>query len=288
MPSRLRISAVLLLPLLAAPACAHSQVIQSLGSSVVAAADSAQHDAVRSAASAAAAATTNFRAPEPLDVPFASRRDSLEWVAARNRADGASGFRIVVSLRDRQLWVIDGEDTLRTAPVAVGKGTTLDYKGKTWTFKTPRGVRKVLGKESDPVWIPPEWHYAEVAEEHGFKLAHLSATRPTHVDDSTTLVVRDQLVGTLGADSVFTPLPTDEEIIFGNTLYVPPLGTKNREIDGELGRYRLMLGDGYLLHGTPHEESIGRAATHGCVRLLDDDIEWLYYNVPVGTKVYLY
>jgi lipoprotein-anchoring transpeptidase ErfK/SrfK len=28
--------------------------------------------------------------------------------------------------------------------------------------------------------------------------------------------------------------------------------------------------------------------THGCVRLPDDDIEWLYNNVPLGTKVYLY
>jgi L,D-transpeptidase YbiS len=30
------------------------------------------------------------------------------------------------------------------------------------------------------------------------------------------------------------------------------------------------------------------AATHGCVRLRDDDIEWLYEHVPVGTKVYIY
>jgi L,D-transpeptidase YbiS len=50
----------------------------------------------------------------------------------------------------------------------------------------------------------------------------------------------------------------------------------------------LNLGDGYLLHGTPYKESIGLAATHGCVRLRDEDIEWLYDHVPVGTKVYIY
>lgn len=287
MTRRFRIFAVLWLPLLAVPACAHSQVIPSLGSSVVAAADSAQQAGV-TAAAAVAAAATNIKPPAPLAAPFRSRKDSLQWVAARNRADAATGFHVVVSIRDRQLWVINDGDTLRTASVAVGRGTTLDYKGKSWTFRTPRGVRKVLGKESDPVWIPPEWHYAEVAEEHGFHLVHLSMKHATRVDDSTSLVVRDSVVGTIGPDSTFTPLPTDDEIIFGNTLYVPPVGTRNREIDGELGRYRLILGDGYLLHGTPHEDSIGRAATHGCVRLLDDDIEWLYYNVPVGTKVYLY
>ena len=30
------------------------------------------------------------------------------------------------------------------------------------------------------------------------------------------------------------------------------------------------------------------AAPHGCIRLRDEDIEWLYENVPVGTKVYIY
>ena len=33
---------------------------------------------------------------------------------------------------------------------------------------------------------------------------------------------------------------------------------------------------------------IGLAATHGCVRLRDEDIEWMYENIPIGTKVYVY
>jgi len=57
---------------------------------------------------------------------------------------------------------------------------------------------------------------------------------------------------------------------------------------GELGHYRLALGDGYMLHGTPYKASIGSSVTHGCIRLHDEDIEWLYENVPVGTRVYLY
>ena len=47
-------------------------------------------------------------------------------------------------------------------------------------------------------------------------------------------------------------------------------------------------GDGYLFHGTPLKNSIGLAATHGCIRLRDEDIEWMYENVPVGTKVYIF
>jgi lipoprotein-anchoring transpeptidase ErfK/SrfK len=99
--------------------------------------------------------------------------------------------------------------------------------------------------------------------------------------------VRDGEVGLIEGGT-FAALPTDEHIIFDSTLYVPPLGTKNRMVEGELGKFRLNIGDGFLLHGTPYKSSIGYAATHGCVRMRDQDIEWLYELVPVGTKVYIY
>ena len=34
--------------------------------------------------------------------------------------------------------------------------------------------------------------------------------------------------------------------------------------------------------------AIGHATTHGCVRLRDADVTWLYEFVPVGTRVYVY
>ena len=80
----------------------------------------------------------------------------------------------------------------------------------------------------------------------------------------------------------------DEHVVFDNTLFIPPAGTKQRSIQGELGHFRLALGDGYLFHGTPYANSIGSSVTHGCIRLNDDDIEWMYENVPVGTRVYIY
>lgn len=219
---------------------------------------------------------------------FHSKRDSVNWTLAKARADKAGGYRVVVSLFDRRLWVLSGEDTVRVAPVAVAKGTTLEFAGKSWNFRTPRGVRKVLAKDSLPIWTPPDWHYAEVAAEHGLKLAKLPLKKPVKLKDGTFLVVRDSLVGVMGGDSVFAPLPTDEEVVFDSVLYIPPVGTRNRQIDGELGRYKLDLGDGYLLHGTPNEATIGRAATHGCIRLRDEDITWLYENIPLGTRVFIY
>ena len=39
------------------------------------------------------------------------------------------------------------------------------------------------------------------------------------------------------------------------------------------------------MHGTPNPESVGRAASHGCIRLYGHDIEELFSRVTVGTPV---
>jgi lipoprotein-anchoring transpeptidase ErfK/SrfK len=209
-------------------------------------------------------------------------------VRTRLAADRDPDLRIVVSLNDRKLWALIGSDTLLTAPVAVSTDETLSYAGKSWTFETPRGTRTILGKRENPVWIPPEWHYAETAQEYGFKLAKMKPGR-TMLSDGNWLEVRKGQVGVVnGQTAEFALLPTDEEVIFDSTLFIPPVGTLNRRVEGELGKNMLDTGNGFLFHGTPHKASIGTAATHGCIRLRDDDIKWLYDMMPVGARVYIY
>jgi hypothetical protein len=220
---------------------------------------------------------------------FKSRKDSLEWRAARAVAMRSTGYRVIIDLFARELYVLDRDDTLRVAPAATAMNATLSYGGRTWRFETPRGVRTVRGKDKDPAWTPPEWHFAEVALEHGLKLRSMAAGQQIRLKDGTILTSKRDEVGIIRkGEKTFVPLVLDEHVVFDNTVFIPPQGTKHRSIKGELGHYRLDLGDGYLLHGTPYARSIGAAVTHGCVRLADDDIEWLYENVPVGTKVYIY
>jgi L,D-transpeptidase-like protein len=223
------------------------------------------------------------------EISFRNAADSVDWEHARALAERAREFRIVISLFDRKLWLMEDTLTLMTAPAAVASGMTLDYAGRSWTFRTPRGRHQVLRKSADPVWTPPEWAYAEVAAEYGLKLGRLTAGREVPLHDGSRLAVRDTLVGViLPGSREFAVLPTDEHIVFDNTLYIPPYGTANRRVAGELGRYALDLGDGYMIHGTPNPSSIGRAITHGCIRLADSDIAWLYEIVPEGTPVYIY
>lgn len=69
---------------------------------------------------------------------------------------------------------------------------------------------------------------------------------------------------------------------------VPPLNSPIRKVKGHLGKYALDLGDGIMIHGTEEYDSIGRKASHGCIRLPDDMLETLYKEVPVGTDVYIF
>ena len=244
-------------------------------------------DAITIASSVRRMADSLARSGAPVPT-FRSQADSLTSIRTRIAADNARDFRIVISLNDRKLWALIGPDTLLRAQVAVSSDETLEYAGRTWRFETPRGIRTVLAKRESPVWSPPDWHYAETAREHSLKLASMSPGR-TVLSDGRWLETRDGVVGVVDpATKEFAVLPTDEHIIFDSTLFIPPVGSVNRRIEGQLGHHMLDTGNGFLLHGTPYKASIGTAATHGCIRLRDADIEWLYEMVPVGTKVYIY
>ena len=41
------------------------------------------------------------------------------------------------------------------------------------------------------------------------------------------------------------------------------------------------------IHGTPDAASIGYSASHGCIRMLVPEAEWLFERVEEGTPVYI-
>lgn len=56
--------------------------------------------------------------------------------------------------------------------------------------------------------------------------------------------------------------------------------------DNPLGAYAINLSaPGYLIHGTNRPRGVGMQVTHGCLRMLPEDIEWLFPRVPVGLPV---
>lgn len=69
---------------------------------------------------------------------------------------------------------------------------------------------------------------------------------------------------------------------------IPAVNDPDRIVREVLGKYALILGNGYKIHGTKYTELLGTHFTHGCVSVGDKDLEYLYRNVKVGTKVYIY
>ena len=67
-----------------------------------------------------------------------------------------------------------------------------------------------------------------------------------------------------------------------------PSNYGDRVESGMLGAYALAIGNGYLIHGTLYTRLLGRNVTHGCVRVGDGDLEYVFKNTPIGSKVIIF
>ena len=218
---------------------------------------------------------------------------------------------IVVSTAENRLYVRRAGRTIFRAVCSTGKGTSLtDASGRTMVFETPTGKFRVVSKEENPLWVPPDWHFLEEARKKKKVLIRLN---PGDVIDARTgepvsaratggvwgsadsesgsgrvLKVRNNSVVEVSADGSERELPPGKMIETGNAIVVPPTGAPQRKFDKVLGKYRLNLGGGYGIHGTMYPDQLGRAVTHGCVRLGDADMENLFSMAQVGDQVLIY
>lgn len=55
--------------------------------------------------------------------------------------------------------------------------------------------------------------------------------------------------------------------------------------DNPMGLYAIYIGKLYAIHGTNADFGIGLRVSQGCIRLRNQDIKYLFDNVPVGTRV---
>jgi lipoprotein-anchoring transpeptidase ErfK/SrfK len=218
-----------------------------------------------------------------------------------------TGQTIIVSTEENKVYVRKDGQKVFEAVCATGKGTTLALDGKTLVFDTPIGKFKVRSKEENPVWVPPDWHYVEMARKEGMRVVHLnpggrvdaSSGEPTGRrsegiwswfgggNSGPVLRLKGKTVVKDYGDHA-EELPPGKVIIAGDAIVVPPVDSPQRHFDKVLGRYRLNIGDGYAIHGTQETDTLGQRVSHGCVRLGDDDIAKLYAMSNVGDEVIIY
>ena len=68
---------------------------------------------------------------------------------------------------------------------------------------------------------------------------------------------------------------------------IPPEYADERYARGMLGDYALYISDEIAIHGTYDESSVGRASSHGCIRMTNADIAVVFPLVQVGTPVFV-
>lgn len=144
------------------------------------------------------------------------------------------GILITVDTEENILYLFKDGQLIRKDRAATGMDKVLTKGKRTFVFRTPRGIMRVLNKIVDPIWTKPDWAFLEKGE---------------------------------------TP---------------PSWNSPKRKERGTLGKYALDLGDGILIHGTNDPKSLGKKASHGCIRLGDAMIKVVYQHAPVGTPVYVY
>jgi len=149
----------------------------------------------------------------------------------------------------------------------------------------------VIEKEESPAWVPPDWHYIEQAHKRGLGVVRMARGQTIAGANGTMYYVHGSDIIKQYADgrTEAVGLPKEgRELVINGSVIIPPFGTNQRRYMDVLGTRRLKMPDGYAIHGTNNPSSIGRAVSHGCIRMLNADIEYLYPLVPVGTMVYIY
>jgi L,D-transpeptidase ErfK/SrfK len=162
-------------------------------------------------------------------------------------------------------------------------------------------VDRWLPLEGDPVWVPGQFILPQARREglvlnlpelRVYHFPRAEQNEPATVETYPASIGRMDWKTPLGETRIVTKQR--------NPNWYPPASVKQEAQeageplpdvvpagpDNPLGAYALRLGlPGYLIHGTNKPYGVGMRVTHGCVRLLPEDIEQLFGRVSVDTKV---
>jgi lipoprotein-anchoring transpeptidase ErfK/SrfK len=248
---------------------------------------------------------------EERDARVTRLRSRVEKAEVRLEEPQDSPQVITVSTAENRVYVRRGGGTVFTAVCSTGKGTKLVVEnGRELVFDTPTGRFRVLSKEENPAWVPPDWHFVEEARKKNWKTVKLAPGDAIDADTGNpipaepsegiwtwlkgdrahrrVLKVEKNTVVEVRADGSRRELPAGEVIHAGKAIVIPPSTAPQRRFEKVLGHYRLNIGNGYALHGTLSTDQLGRSVSHGCVRLGDADMQKLFGMAKVGDEVIIY
>jgi len=101
--------------------------------------------------------------------------------------------------------------------------------------------------------------------------------------DWTTPLGQTHIISKIKNPDWYPPESIREEHALNGEILLPKVPSGP---DNPLGAFALQLSiPGYLIHGTNKPWGIGMRITHGCIRMLPEDIEPFFIQVPINTPV---
>ena len=155
------------------------------------------------------------------------------------------GKAIVVDVSEQRLYLVQGNRPVGSCPVSTSK---YGVGNKNGSNKTPLGTHRVKKK------------YGAGAEKGAVFIARANTGRIARIYTE--------------------PKDLDEDLVTTRILWLEGLEkglNKGKGVDS-YSRY-------IYIHGTPEEGLIGTPASHGCVRMKNDDVIELFNRVEEGTLV---
>ena len=209
---------------------------------------------------------------------------------------------------DEEYFLIKSTD--KTSPPVIGETLKLVYAGNKSLSQVARkyGIGHIEIREANPdfknnsplsgreILIPTAWIVPQMINK-GI-LINLAELRLYffETDDESRTKIRTFPIG-IGRSGYETPtgdfsITTKLE----NPTWFPPKTSRKRHpylqqsippgANNPLGSYWIQLDlEGYGIHGTNKADSIGKRVSLGCIRLLEENIEWLYYKAYRGMPI---
>ena len=182
----------------------------------------------------------NLGVLEEVKAKLGTTSDSLNHLVSQASDVSPNRPYIVVSIADHELWYKQGDSVLFSTQVATGSGKTLVAGTGQYKFETPRGRLTVQSKDLNPAWVPPDWHFAEQANKHGYGITHLERGQSIPAGGGSVITVRGSDIVKQYPDGRAVPIQATEgrEIVVNGNILIPPYGTNQRRYAGVLGTRR--------------------------------------------------